>query len=155
MGRIEVRDPVSGEMCEVDFLKEPLQKKPVEIGALTVVSMDDLAGMKASALSQRALPRDFIDVCALSEFIPLREIERLAKLRSDEEFQTLSLVNRLESVTDIAEEEFLRYGLDIERIRGLYRWAQGWADEIKLRRVADGDAETDYEPDITEALYRN
>lgn len=155
MGRVEVHDRATGEMCEVDFLKEPLQKAPVEIGPLIVVAMDDLAGMKASALAQRALPRDFIDVCALSEFIPLREIERLAKLRSDEDFQTFALVHRLESVTDIAMEEFTGYGLDEERVRRLYCWAQAWADEIKQRRAADGDADRDWDPDIIDALYED
>lgn len=155
MGRIEVHDTATGERCEVDFLKEPLQKAPVPMGRLTVVAMDDLAGMKASALATRAAPRDFIDVRALSEFIPLREIERRARIRNEEEFHVRYLAESLEAIGELAFEEFESLGLDGDQLRELMLWAQAWADEIKQRRVADGDADEDYEPDIAEAFHED
>lgn len=155
LGRIEVHDTATGEKCEVDFLKEPLQRAPVSMGRITVVAMDDLAGMKASALATRAAPRDFIDVRAISEFIPLREIERRARIRNDEEFHVRKLAESLEAISELAPDEFEALGLDDDQLRELMRWAQAWADEIKQRRAADGDADEDYEPDIEEALYED
>lgn len=153
MVRLVVADPESRQACEVDVLKEPLQRSPVLVGTLQVVSLDDVVGMKTGALQQRGLPRDFIDVAAASKLLPVKEIEQLARVRTDE-FRPRDLVMRLESVELFDDELFTAYGLDEDAIREIRRFAFAWAEDIKARRAADGDAEADFDPDITEVLYR-
>lgn len=109
--------------------------------------------MKATALSQRAMPRDYIDVAAFAGIFAFKEIERLATLRSDEDFRLRELVDRLEGISVIEPEEFGRYGLGKDEIRELYRFAVTWANEIKHRRAADGDAVADHDSDVAKALY--
>lgn len=156
MGQILVTDPMTEESCKVDFLKEPLQKKPVLIGSMRVVALDDLVGMKATALASRAAARDFIDVSAAARIYPFREIERLIGLRNgDEGIHPRQIVNRLEWLDGIDDDLLESYGLDQEQIREIRRFAVAWADEIKQRRAADGDADSDWEPDIAGALYED
>lgn len=157
MGQIAVTDPMTNEICKVDFLKEPLQKKPVLIDFMYVVALDDLVGMKATALASRGAPRDYIDVAAAAEIYSFREIERLIRLRngSEETIRARDLVARLEALDRTGDDMFEEYGLDEEQIRSVRRFALNWAEEIKQRRAADGDAEEDFDPDVSRALYED
>ncbi|GII01181.1 nucleotidyl transferase AbiEii/AbiGii toxin family protein [Planobispora takensis] len=148
MGRLLVTDPLTGQSCEFDLLREALQHGPVTIGDLSVVGLADAVGLKMRALHERSLARDVIDVAAVSELYGFRELERLARLHN-EEFSLEELVMRLEFVDLIADEEFEAYGLDEERIREIRRFATAWVEDIKLRRADEGDAEYDSDvPDL-------
>nr|BFE87278.1 hypothetical protein GCM10020093_098790 [Planobispora longispora] len=116
-------------------------------GELPVMALDDLVGLKVRTLHERGLARDVADVAAVSDLYGLRELERLARLHS-EEFSLAELVMRLEFVDLIADEEFEAYGLDGERIREIRLFATAWVEDIKLRRADEGDAE--YDSDVPE-----
>ena len=154
MARLMVTDPSGADFCEVDLLKEALQKPPVKIEEIPVVHLDDAIGLKIRALHARSVTRDYIDAAAAGKLLPFRELERLARQHT-ECFSPRSLVENLEVVEGLPLREFDEYGLDDEQIREVYRFALAWADEIKQRRFADGDADSDYEPDTVEALYED
>src|SRR4051812_15906539 len=78
MTRLVVTDRVTGASGETDLLKEALQGRPVTIGHLRVVGLDDLIAMKTRALAGRGLARDFIDVSSVADTYSFAELERMA-----------------------------------------------------------------------------
>lgn len=152
MARLMVTDPSGADFCEVDLLKEDLRKPPVTIEGIPVVHLDDAIGLKIRALHARSVTRDYIDAAAAGELLPFKELERLARQHM-ESFSPRTLAENLEVVGGLPLRDFEKYGLDEDRIREVYRFALAWADEIKQRRAADGDADEDYEPDTAEALH--
>lgn len=152
LARLIVTEPVTAQACEIDLLKEALQREPVTICELRVVHFDDAVGLKLRALHERSVARDYIDAAAIGAVLPFAEMERLATLHT-ENFSTRELVGRLEGVEFIDLDEFARYGLDEDAVRDIRRFALTWATEIKRRRAADGDAASDFESEISAALY--
>ncbi|WP_344969678.1 nucleotidyl transferase AbiEii/AbiGii toxin family protein [Streptosporangium fragile] len=147
MGRLVVSDPVTGQSCEFDLLREAFQRQPVIVGDVSVVSLDDAVGLKMRALHERSLARDVIDIASVSHLYGFRELEHLARLHN-EEFSLAELVMRLEFVDLIADEDFEAYGLDEERIMEIRRFACAWVEDIGLRRAEEGDIEYDDVPDL-------
>ncbi|MEU7898569.1 hypothetical protein AB0B45_37620 [Nonomuraea sp. NPDC049152] len=142
LARMVVRDEVSGERCAVSVLKEALRDRPLALEPYRVVGQDDAVGLKVRALHGRGLPRDFIDVAAAAERYSFRELERLGAAY-EEDWLLDDLIQRLESVDLLADEAFMAYGVDEERLHEIRRFAYAWVEEIKLRRADDGDAEHD------------
>ncbi|MFD1935186.1 MULTISPECIES: nucleotidyl transferase AbiEii/AbiGii toxin family protein [Nonomuraea] len=148
VARMVVRDEVSGERCAVSLLKEALRDRPLTLEPYRLVGQDDAVALKVRALHGRGLPRDFIDVAAAAERYSFRELERLGAAY-EEDWLLDDLIQRLESVDLLADEAFTAYGVDEERLHEIRRFAYAWAEEIKLRRADDGDAEHDV-PDVPE-----
>ncbi|SIR37843.1 hypothetical protein SAMN05421833_108166 [Microbispora rosea] len=140
IGRVVVTDEITGQSCEVALLREPLRDRPADIGPCRVLGLDDAVGLKVRALQDRGLPRDFADVAAVSGLYSFRLLEQLGA-RYDDEWRVEDLVERLETVDLLADEAF--GGLDEEGVADVRRFAYAWAEDIKLRRVDDGDAEFD------------
>jgi predicted nucleotidyltransferase component of viral defense system len=140
--RLVVIDPISEQSCEFDVMREALQQRPMVCGELWVVALEDAIGLKMGALAGRSVPRDIIDVASVSHLYGFRALESMARLHNDE-FQMSELVSRLEYIDFMDDDEFAAYGLDEQRITEIRRFAQAWVEDIKLRRVEDGDA--DYE----------
>jgi hypothetical protein len=141
-GRLLLKDPSTEEHCEVDLLREALQQQPSVCGELRVVALDDAVGLKMRALYERSLARDVIDIAAVAHLYSFRDLERLGGLHA-EDFSLPELVMRLEFVEFIADEEFAAYGVTADRVRDIRRLTSAWADDIKMRRADDGDAEYD------------
>ncbi|GLW04968.1 hypothetical protein Misp01_00980 [Microtetraspora sp. NBRC 13810] len=137
-GRLVVTDEVTGQACEIDLLREALQDQPMLMELCPVIGLDDAVGMKVRALHGRGMPRDFIDVAAVSDLYGHRDLERLGALH-EEDFRLQDLVDRLETVDLLADEAFAAYGLDDEGVRRIRGFAHAWAEDIKLRRSDDGD----------------
>ncbi|MFE3450618.1 hypothetical protein ACFXJ8_16965 [Nonomuraea sp. NPDC059194] len=148
VARMVVRDEAAGESCAVSLLKEPLRDRPLTLEPYQVVGQDDAVGLKVRALHVRGLPRDFIDVAAAAERYSFRELERLGAAY-EEDWLLDDLIQRLESVDLLADEAFMAYGVDEERLHEIRRFAYAWVEEIKLRRADDGDIERD-DPDVPE-----
>ncbi|WP_308164741.1 nucleotidyl transferase AbiEii/AbiGii toxin family protein [Nonomuraea sediminis] len=148
MGRLIVTDEVTEQACEFDLLREASLGRPLKLELCEVVGQDDAVGLKVRALHQRGVPRDFIDVAAVSDLYSFRELERLGALH-DDEFLLEDLIQRLESVDLLADEAFLAYGIGEERLHEIRRLAYAWVEDIKLRRADDGDADWD-DPDVPE-----
>jgi predicted nucleotidyltransferase component of viral defense system len=142
LGRLVVTDPATGQACELDLLREALQRGSVTVADLPVVGLEDAVGLKMRALHERGLARDVIDVAAVAELYGFRELEQLGRLHN-EEFSLAELVMRLEFVDLIADEDFEAYGLDEERIRRIRLFVTAWVEDIGLRRADEGDADYD------------
>ncbi|ETK33947.1 hypothetical protein GCM10009530_17870 [Microbispora corallina] len=146
--RVVVTDEISGQAGEVTLLREPLRDRPADLGPCRVAGLDDAVGLKVRALHNRGLPRDFADVASVAGLYPFRLLEQLGAAHEDD-WSAEDLVQRLETVDLLADEAFAAYGLDEERIAAVRRFAYAWVEDIKLRRVEDGDAEFDLDvPEI-------
>lgn len=146
MARLTITDPFAHQSCELDLLKEALQRPPVMLDLIPVVDLDDAVGMKVRALHGRSVPRDLIDVAALAEQFSFRALERLGALH-DEDFSIHELAMRLQATELLADELFEAYGLDAAAIARVRRFAFDWLEDIKQRRVEDGDIEVWIDPD--------
>lgn len=135
--RIVVTDPVSGVTGETDLLKEALQGRPVTVGEIRVVGLDDLIAMKTRALAGRGMPRDFIDVSSAADLYSYGELERMA-LRQDDEFSTDELVARLNRLEQIRDSAFAAYGLDEAAIRRVREFALRWSEDLAARQYEEG-----------------
>ncbi|GIH70609.1 hypothetical protein [Sphaerimonospora thailandensis] len=142
MGHVAVTDEITGQVCEVKLLHEALRDRPFAVEPCPVVGLDDAVGLRVRALHDRGLARDFVDVASVSGLYGFRTLERLGA-RHDDDWRTEDLVERLETVDHLADEAFAECGLDEERIAEVRRFAYAWVEDIKLRRVDDGDAEFD------------
>lgn len=138
MTRLVVTDRVTGASGETDLLKEALQGRPVTIGEIRVVGLDDLIAMKTRALGGRGLPRDFIDVSAAADLYSFAELERLA-LRQDDEFSTEELAVRLGAVEQLHDNAFAEYGLDEAGVRRVREFAFRWSVDL-AERLAEESA---------------
>lgn len=133
--RLIVTDLDTGEVCEVDVLKEILWRPPVQTKYGLVLSLEDVVGTKVRALADRGLARDLIDVRAAADRWTLPELEELGRRHARDTFDLTDLHMRLAGADWIDDTEFAAYGLDAEAITELRRWAQGWADDIAERLV--------------------
>lgn len=145
--RLTVTDEITGQSCDVKLLREVLLDRPALVGPCPTVGLDDAIGFKVRALYDRGLPRDFVDVASACDGYGFRSLERLGA-RHDDDWRTEDLVQRLETVDLLADEAFAECGLDEEQIAEVRRFAYAWAEDIKLRRADDGDAE--YDLDVPE-----
>ncbi|MFI7616908.1 hypothetical protein ACIBP6_37345 [Nonomuraea terrae] len=144
-GRLTAEDAVTRETCAIHLLREALQRPPVACAGLPVLAAEDAAGLVTRAFHEQGLVADFADVAALAARFSHRDLERLAQLH-DDDFSASELLARLEFLDTVPDET---YGVDEERIGEIRRFARGWVEDIKARRVEDGDADYD-DPDIPE-----
>lgn len=145
-GRLMLKEPSTGEQCEVNLLREALQRPPRSCGEVRIVALEDAVGLKIRALYERSLARDVVDVASVGHLYSFRELERLGRLHT-EDFRLPELVMRLEFAEYLADEEFAAYGEDRDRAREIRGFAAAWAEDIKMRRADDGDVEYDL-PDL-------
>lgn len=147
--RMTATDPATGEQCELDILREVFHQPPAVMSYGPVLALDDVIGTKVRALAGRGLPRDLIDIHAASRLCSNIELESLGRRHAwDEQFSLSELKARLDGAEWYDDQAFTEYGLSVEQITDLRRWAQAWADDI-LRRTS---AETYEEDDEGESL---
>ncbi|MFG2296182.1 nucleotidyl transferase AbiEii/AbiGii toxin family protein [Streptomyces sp. NPDC048603] len=144
--RLMVTDPVTGEDCAVDLLKEHFWTSPVDTEYGPVLALDTVIGTKVRALADRGLARDLIDVHAAARLHGTRDLERLgARHARDDGFLLEDLRDRLSGSEWIDDEEFGTYGLDGAAIGELRAWALDWAADLdrRLHHEPDGTGGTD------------
>ncbi|MFE7194065.1 hypothetical protein [Kitasatospora sp. NPDC057541] len=154
--QLSVRLVLGGRAHTVELRKEPLGHLPVRtdlggpsdtpptvaVVALAVVALEDAAALSTALLVDRALPRDLIDVHALTACY--REGELLALATGlDAEFQPTALAERLETLAEAADGRFRARGLPAGEVDDLKRWALAWAQDLRLdlletQEAADG-----------------
>ncbi|MFJ8436559.1 hypothetical protein ACIQ9P_35205 [Kitasatospora sp. NPDC094019] len=160
--QLSVRLTLGGRAHTVELRKEPLGHRPVRLdlggpdpgpdgdpdrapGApfpLDTVALEDAAALTTALLVDRALPRDLIDVHALTAWY--REGELLALATAlDADFQPTALADRLETLAEAADGRFRARGLPVGDVAALKRWALAWAQDLRLdlletQEAADG-----------------
>ncbi|WP_051741106.1 hypothetical protein [Kitasatospora sp. MBT66] len=169
--QLSVRLTLGGRAHTVELRKEPLGHRPVRLdlggpgpdGAgsdgvgsdsvgsdsapgtplvVDTVALEDAAALTTALLVDRAMPRDLIDVHALTACY--REGELLALATAlDAEFQPTALADRLETLAEAADGRFRARGLPGGEVDALKRWALAWAQDLRLdlletREDADG-----------------
>ncbi|MER6398282.1 hypothetical protein ABT263_19855 [Kitasatospora sp. NPDC001603] len=170
--QLSVRLTLGGRSHTVELRKEPLGHRPVrlDLGApaageppltMTVVALEDAAGLATALLADRGLPRDLLDVHALTAWY--REGELLALATAlDADFQPAVLADRLETLADAADGRFRARGAAGGAVAGLKRWALAWSQDLRLdlletQEAADGlhdpyleDVEALEDPEVEE-----
>lgn len=136
LARLMVTDPSTGESCAVDLMKKPLQRPPVVMEIYPVASLDDIAGMKVAAMHGRNVPRDLIDLFAISDRYSFTDLERLGS-RFDEEFRRDILKFQLDAGIAFADAAYEPYGLDHEEVSRLRRFLIAWCDDLSMRLIEE------------------
>lgn len=139
--RLAVAEPVTGEECQVDVLKEVLWRPPVRTELGLTLSLEDVVGTKVRALADRGLARDLVDVHAAAERWSHPELEELGRRHARDTFDLTDLQARLTGADMIDDVEFAAYGLDGPAVAALRRWAQEWADDIAERLLESSPPE--------------
>ncbi|MFF2548209.1 nucleotidyl transferase AbiEii/AbiGii toxin family protein [Kitasatospora sp. NPDC058063] len=151
--QLTVRLALGGRSHSVELRKEPLGHRPVrlDLGApgpdeppvvLPVVALEDAAALTTALLVDRGMPRDLIDVHALTRCYREGALIALAG-ELDPDFQPTALADRLETLADAADGRFRARGVPAAEVGGRKRWALAWAQDLRLdlletREAADG-----------------
>ncbi|MFG3228836.1 hypothetical protein ACGF07_29215 [Kitasatospora sp. NPDC048194] len=151
--QLAVRLALGGRTHSVELRKEPLGHRPVrlDLGApgadeppvvLPVAALEDAAALTTALLVDRGMPRDLIDVHALTRYYREGELLALAG-ELDPEFQPAALADRLETLAEAADGRFRARGVEAGAVDGLKRWALAWAQDLRLdlletQEAADG-----------------
>lgn len=135
--RSTVSDPVTGQECEVDILKEnfwgPIAHSPYG----PVLAEEDVVGTKVRALADRGAPRDLIDVFAASQRWNTAELEEFGRRHARGRFDREDLQANLSGAEWTDDEAFAAYGLDDSDVAALRAWAVEWADDLASRLLEE------------------
>jgi Nucleotidyl transferase AbiEii toxin, Type IV TA system len=131
--RMMIIDPVTGESCEVDMLKEAFYHPPQTTEYGPVLALEDVIGTKVRALADRGAARDLIDVRAASSLFSTADLENLGRRHARDEFRLEDLAARLDGAAWFDDEAFTTYGLTEDDVSDLRAWARAWSDDIADR----------------------
>lgn len=128
--RFTVSDPITGQDCEVDILKEIFWRPVVQSSYGPVLAEEDVIGTKVRALADRGAPRDLIDVFAASRRWSTADLEEFGRRHARGRFEREDLQASLTGAEWTDDEAFAAYGLDHATITALRTWAVEWADAL-------------------------
>ncbi|MFF1451130.1 nucleotidyl transferase AbiEii/AbiGii toxin family protein [Streptomyces sp. NPDC058274] len=128
--RFTVSDPITGQDCEVDILKEIFWRPVVQSSYGPVLAEEDVIGTKVRALADRGAPRDLIDVFAASRRWSPADLEEFGRRHARGRFEREDLQASLTGAEWTDDEAFAAYGLDDSTISALRTWAVDWADAL-------------------------
>lgn len=129
-------DPGTAEVYGVELRKETFWQQPVQGPDGPVLALADLAGTEVRALADRGLPRDLVDLHALSDRWSYPELETLGRHHSGPDGLDLTeLQARLGGTDWIDDTRFTALGLTADRVSALRGWAQGWLDDLAERQL--------------------
>ncbi|WP_407842179.1 nucleotidyl transferase AbiEii/AbiGii toxin family protein (plasmid) [Streptomyces sp. DSM 116496] len=140
--RFQVTDPLTGEACEVDVLKEVFWRPIAQSAYGPVLAEEDVIGTKVRALADRGAARDFLDVYAASRRWTTPDLEEFGRRHARGRFSPQDLQSRLAGADWIDDAELIAYGLDESAMAALRTWAQLWSDDL-ARRLHEDDADRD------------
>jgi hypothetical protein len=130
-GHLLVTLPLGGTY-RVDVLKEPLNHPFAMMESGPVIGLADAVALKMSALHDRVMPRDLLDVHGASAHFSGPELISLCRAAMDEEFSLETLRDQLNFGANYPDSSFERYGCTPEKIGEVRAWALRWAMEIGL-----------------------
>ncbi|MEU8466439.1 nucleotidyl transferase AbiEii/AbiGii toxin family protein [Streptomyces sp. NPDC029006] len=148
--QLTVTDPVSGEECALTLHREVFWQPPELTGYGLALSLEDAVGTKIRALYDRGAAVDLVDARAAAARFSLPRLEELGRRHAHDPFDLPTLQSRLTGTDFYADADFLRLGLDGERIAALRAWAQHWSDDIAERLLEDGASPDDEDEDEDE-----
>ncbi|MCO5994024.1 nucleotidyl transferase AbiEii/AbiGii toxin family protein [Actinoallomurus rhizosphaericola] len=138
--RLLVGDPRTGEICPVDLMKTTLRVSPVVVDSWPVLGFDDAIGLKMRAVHDRGIARDLIDAASLAGEYGFERLEWLCRSH-ESDFSLRRLASRLEAAELHDDAEFEAYGLTLEEVRRVKRFAAEWAQDINLRLLEEEEVD--------------
>lgn len=136
-------DPITGQDCEVDILKEVFWRPVVQSSYGPVLAEEDVIGTKVRALADRGAPRDLIDVYAASHRWSTGDLEKFGRRHARGRFEREDLQASLTGAEWTDDEAFAAYGLDEATITALRAWAVDWADALAALLLEESSDEPD------------
>ncbi|MFI6340545.1 nucleotidyl transferase AbiEii/AbiGii toxin family protein [Streptomyces sp. NPDC050535] len=137
--RFTVSDPVTGQECEVDILKEIFWGPIAHTAYGPVLAEEDVIGTKVRALADRGAPRDLIDVFAASRRWTTTDLEEFGRRHARRRFEREDLQASLAGAEWTDDDAFAAYGFDDDAITALRAWAVEWADNLAARLIEEAD----------------
>jgi hypothetical protein len=138
--RLLISDPRTGEACPVDLMKAALRVSPVVVDSCPVVGFDDAVGLKMRAVHDRGIARDLIDAASLAGEYSFERLEWLCRSH-EPDFSLRRLASRLEAAEFLDDQGFADYGLALEEVRRVKRFAAEWAQDINLRLMEEEEVD--------------
>ncbi|MDF3300538.1 hypothetical protein [Streptomyces tropicalis] len=139
---LAVTEPVTGEECAVQVVKEVLWRPAADTELGPALSEEDAVGTRVRALADQGLAADLVDVHAVSDRWSRADLEELGRRHAGGVLDLADLRARLDGAEWIDDRELTACGLDPAAVPGLRRWAQEWADDIG-ERLAESEAPDD------------
>ncbi|BFV58327.1 hypothetical protein KCMC57_up34310 [Kitasatospora sp. CMC57] len=138
-------EPGTGEEYGVELRKETFWQRPVQGPDGPVLALEDLVGTEVRALADQGLPRNLVDLHAVSDRWSYPELETLGRHHAGPDGLDLTeLQARLSGADWIDDGGFTALGLPAERVPALRGWAQGWVDDL-AERLMEATEPTDPE----------
>ncbi|MFC9271318.1 nucleotidyl transferase AbiEii/AbiGii toxin family protein [Streptomyces zhihengii] len=137
--RFTVSDPATGQICEVDILKENFWRPITTSPYGPVLAEEDVVGTKVRALADRGAPRDLIDVFAASRRWSTADLEKFGSRHARGRFEREDLQANLAGAEWTDDEAFAAYGLDQATITDLRTWALEWAEGLASSLFEESD----------------
>jgi hypothetical protein len=131
----------SGATYRVDIMKEPLNHPLTMMRFGLVVAVEDTVAMKMSALYDRCLPRDVMDIRGAAARFSHAELIAFGR-GIIEDFRLENLRDQLDFAAMYPDEAFTRYGLDPARCAEIRTWAQQWSTDLAME-IAENEPITD------------
>lgn len=138
--RLLIVDPRTGERCPVDLMTMTPRVSPVVVDSWPVLGFDDAIGLKMRAVHDRGVARDLIDVASLAGQYGFERLEWLCRSH-ESDFSLGRLASRLEAAELRDDAEFEAYGLTLEEVRRVKRFAAEWAQDINLRLMEEEEVD--------------
>ncbi|GGV02806.1 hypothetical protein GCM10010260_44640 [Streptomyces filipinensis] len=136
--QLTVTDPPTGAPCALVLHKEAFWQPPELTEYGPALSLEDAVGTKIRALYDRGAAVDLIDARAAASRFTLPGLEELGRRHAHDPFDLTTLQSRLTGTDFYSDGDFVRYGLDEDRVGALRAWAQHWSDDIAERLLEDG-----------------
>jgi hypothetical protein len=142
-GHLLVTFPLGGTY-RVDVLKEALNHPLAMMEFGPVIGLADAVALKMSALHDRVMPRDLLDIHGATAYFTGPELISLCRSVMDDEFSLETLRDQLNFGAMYPDSSFERYGCEPGMINEVRAWAFRWATEIGMDIV---EAEPWSDPD--------
>jgi hypothetical protein len=121
-------------------MKAVLRVSPVVVDSCPVLGFDDAIGLKMRAVHDRGIARDLIDAAALAGQYGFERLEWLCRSH-EPDFSLRRLASRLEAAELRDDHEFQDYGLTLDEVRRVKRFAAEWAQDINLRLMEEEEVD--------------
>ncbi|WP_310528953.1 nucleotidyl transferase AbiEii/AbiGii toxin family protein, partial [Nocardioides sp.] len=118
-------ETVDGRQVVVEIAHDARLRDSVQLDFGRVLHPDEVAADKTLALFGRAAARDLVDVAALTERYPLKQLCALAE-EKDAGFDPRVLADAMNAATEHPDDSFAELGLSQEATNRLRSKAQEW-----------------------------
>lgn len=130
--RLEVSDPSTGQAGSVDLADDYRREEPARLSVGPVLAETDAVATKVAAAFSRGYARDYLDLAGILDSGRFSR-ETLIDLAAsaDAGFSRGWFAEALAAVDRFEDDQFLRYGVDAERVAHVRALMRDWCRELQ------------------------